>query len=67
MILTVNKKCWSCEDVHNIEVSQDGWESWQSGGLIQDALPELSVDDRELFGVDEEDEEITDDDLIWEE
>ena len=80
MILTVNKKCWSCEDVHNLEVSQDGWEAWQSGGLIQDALPELSADDRELlisetcgvcwdqlFGVDEEDEEITDDDLIWEE
>jgi len=41
--------CRSCGDIHTIELSFDGESRWKSGELIQNALPELSLDDRELL------------------
>ena len=41
--------CWNCETSHVVEVPAAGWKAWRSGELIQDALPELSADDRELL------------------
>jgi len=77
---TIKVECWSCSDTHNIRVKPSDYKEWQEGELIQDVLYYLTEDERELlisrtcgecwdelFGVDEEDEEITDDDLIWEE
>ena len=62
--------CWNCETSHIVEVPAVGWKAWRSGELIQDALPELNADNRELlmsgtcgdcwelfFPEDEEDEE----------
>lgn len=41
--------CVMCGKQHELVVSQAGYESWQYGNHIQDALPELSPDDRELL------------------
>ena len=30
-------------------VNSAGWDTWKRGGLIQQALPDLSVDDRETL------------------
>ena len=42
-------KCWNCEVSHEIVTTAAGWKAWRSGELIQDALPEVSADDRELL------------------
>ena len=42
-------QCRVCHDVHFIDVPVDGFIAWQSGELIQHALPELSTDQRELL------------------
>lgn len=42
-------QCRMCHEVHFIDVPIDGFVAWQSGELIQDALPELSADQRELL------------------
>lgn len=39
--------CPFCHDVAELEVPTEGFMAWQSGELIQNALPELSADDRE--------------------
>lgn len=46
---TVVVPCCFCGDIHEIYPSLDGFIAWQSGVLIQDAMPELSADERELF------------------
>tara|TARA_R110002126_G_scaffold83924_1_gene204424 strand:- start:659 stop:859 length:201 start_codon:yes stop_codon:yes gene_type:complete len=32
-----------------IEITQDQYDAWKSGVLIQDAMPDLSADDREYI------------------
>jgi hypothetical protein len=32
-----------------VDVNFEGFQAWQSGEFIQDALPELSTDERELL------------------
>ena len=38
-----------CDTVHDLTVNVEGFVNWQSGKLIQDALPELSAGERELL------------------
>ena len=41
--------CAYCLDVHTLECDTIGVDAWQNGELIQNALPELSADQRELL------------------
>lgn len=41
--------CRLCGDIQTLQLSYDGEKRWRSGELIQDALPELTVDERELL------------------
>ena len=41
--------CRCCGGVYCLEVNTEGFACWQSGELIQNALPELSAEDRELL------------------
>lgn len=36
-----------CRESESIEVPVDGFQRWQSGELIQNAMPELDADKRE--------------------
>ena len=45
----VSVACAYCLEVHTFECSTRGVVAWQTGRLIQDALPELSDDQRELM------------------
>lgn len=44
-----SKRCVLCGKVSMVEVPEAGYDKWQSGAMIQDAMPELSSDDRELL------------------
>lgn len=41
--------CAICGKGRTVKVSKVGYDRWLKGELIQNALPELSVDDRELL------------------
>lgn len=41
--------CRSCGHDHDVVVDVDGYDRWRGGELIQNALPELSAEDRELL------------------
>lgn len=41
--------CIMCGDTTLIEVPEEGYKRWKSGELIQNALPELYADERELL------------------
>ena len=41
--------CKMCGDLHTIQLSYSGEAAWRCGELIQDALPELTADERELL------------------
>jgi uncharacterized protein YqfB (UPF0267 family) len=41
--------CVKCNELNEIHANLEGFVSWQQGELIQNALPELSVDQRELL------------------
>ncbi len=45
----VTAKCPSCGLTMHLSVSESGWAEWESGALIQDALPELTPDQREML------------------
>lgn len=50
MSVRVQVECKDCQEIHNLEVSDEGWKEWQEGNRhIQDALPELSAAQRELL------------------
>ena len=55
MSATVTTKCPICKETSEVEVSVEGLAQYKAGALIQDALPELSVDDREklITGIDD--------------
>ena len=42
-------KCIKCKKVYTVDVPKEGFFNWQSGMLIQDAMPDVSADDRELL------------------
>ena len=48
-MITLTITCIMCKEVHKIVVSDDGFEKWNKGELIQIALPELSADEREML------------------
>ena len=41
--------CRHCGEEHTMEVSQEGFQKWNEGELIQNALSELSADEREIL------------------
>jgi hypothetical protein len=41
--------CRMCREVYCVEVDAVGYEQWKAGELIQNALPELSAEVRELL------------------
>ena len=42
-------KCMLCKKEHIIDMPRSGYDAWCRGVPIQDALPTLSADDRELL------------------
>lgn len=46
---TVRVKCIMCNHVYIFDVDRAGYEAWRSGTLIQDALPNLDIEKRELL------------------
>ena len=45
----IHAQCAACNELHVLEVPTDDLMRWRSGELIQDALPMLSLDARELL------------------
>lgn len=45
----IQKTCVLCKTVHRIEVPAEDVQKWRQGMLIQDAMPYLSADQRELL------------------
>lgn len=45
--MTISITCPMCHGVHYVEVEEDALEAWQSGELIQNAMPNLSPTERE--------------------
>jgi hypothetical protein len=41
--------CRQCKVEYHILASQEGVQKWKAGKLIQNALPDLSANERELF------------------
>ena len=50
-IMTVNEPCVNkgCSNHTIMHLETDAYESWINGTLIQDAFPELTVDQREFL------------------
>jgi hypothetical protein len=49
MTSVVPVPCRSCEEVTDLSVNVEGFIAWRGGELIQNALPELDADQRELL------------------
>lgn len=78
--ITVATTCPMCGDTAILSLPEAGYEAWQNGAMIQNALPDLDADDRErlisgicpscwdkMFGApDEEDEDEDYDDCDYE-
>lgn len=47
LILVETKPCPGCDETKELEVDSEALRRWKRGAFIQDALPELSADDRE--------------------
>lgn len=48
--MKVNVKCISCNEEILIEVEEEKYNSWKNGdGFIEDIMPELPAEDRELL------------------
>lgn len=48
--LTVHTpRCIVCEQTGVVEVDFDGFAAWRAGAYIQEALPQLDADQRELL------------------
>ena len=46
---TLRATCRLCGDTHVLKVNDDDVFRWQTGTLIQDAMPYLSADEREIL------------------
>jgi hypothetical protein len=42
-------ECDGCHDQHAIAFNKEDYEAWQAGELIQNAMPYVIMDDRELM------------------
>ena len=49
MTAVVAVPCRLCNEAKDLTVNIEGFIAWQGGKLIQEALPELDADDRELL------------------
>ena len=47
--MKININCVMCGTDHTVEVRAEAFAEWQRGAFIQDAMPEVSPDDRELL------------------
>lgn len=47
--LKLNINCAMCGKSSTVYVRKDQYEAWQEGTLVQIAMPQLSVDDRETL------------------
>lgn len=47
--LDVEVTCIVCKVARTVRVQKDGYMRWLDGECIQDAMPELSSDDREML------------------
>lgn len=43
------RSCWRCGTRTSVTVDEEGYRRWLDGALLQEALPSLSVDERELL------------------
>jgi len=43
------KECIKCGDIHILLVNGKDFEAWQEGALIQNAMPYLGADEREIL------------------
>jgi len=46
---TIQAQCIRCKDTHVLMVNKNDLKRWESGALIQDAMPYLTPDERELL------------------
>jgi len=46
---TVAVDCFACSTRTNVEVPRLGYAAWQAGILIQQAMPGVSIEDRETL------------------
>jgi hypothetical protein len=49
MTATICVQCPHCHEMSEVLAPMDGFRRWQAGEFIQDALPELSCDEREIL------------------
>ena len=47
--MDVVRNCICCNKQHVIRVNQEGYKAWRRGELIQNALPNVSPEDREML------------------
>jgi hypothetical protein len=47
--LTVSIRCIKCKKLHTIAVARKDYDAWINGALIQNVMPYLSLDQRELL------------------
>jgi hypothetical protein len=47
--ITYRATCPLCGNRDSVEVPSMGYARWRAGALIQDAMPQLSADERELL------------------
>lgn len=47
--ITLNPVCRTCQTTQMIVVSESGYEAWNNGECIQNVMPELTADERELL------------------
>lgn len=54
-LLDITATCPVCNQPHTVTVSNKGYAAWKDGVHIQDALPELPADQREILitGIDD--------------
>ena len=46
---TVNRTCILCSEEVTITTTEEGMTQWYNGEFIQDAMPELTPDEREIM------------------
>lgn len=48
-MITITKPCVKTGEEHSVTVPEDGFLRWKAGELIQNAMPNVSVEDREFL------------------
>lgn len=49
ILLVKTWPCIVCRAISIVEVDKDEFDRWQNGTCIQDAMPNMSINDRELL------------------